>query len=304
MPIHIINAMHTIDTATETHYAFHQRIDPGQFPQVHDFYEIDLVTSGCLQMTLCDKAFPLPQGALLLVRPGDVHTKAAPGPCTHVNLAFPAETVKSLFHYLFDDQSFAALLRLPYCPPVFLNPAEQTALWQKMERLRTLSPYQKDEIRSSLRLLLADVMKMHLLPSIRNGVHAQPPPLPPWLKSALEELEYLENFSAGMTFLLQRTKRSKEHIGRTFKRCLGTTPSAYIYSLRLNYVANMLTHSATPILELAYEAGFQSSAYFYQLFKQAFHTSPQRFREGFTLAPSAQPHQEQSALSPSPHSPL
>ena len=281
MSVQVINAAHTIDADTETHYVFHQEIIASRYPQVHDFYEFVLVTSGCLRLTLCEKRLELSPGSLVLVRPGDIHTKEAVGSCAHINLAFPAETVKSLFDYLYDTKSYGALLALEYCPPVQTSPEELLSLQQKMERLSMLSPHEKADVKTGLRFLLAEVLKNHLIHAIRGAAQkSSVPPLPLWLKAALQELEHVENLSLGMDFLLQETEKSKEHICRTFRKFLHTTASAYINALRLNYVANMLTHSDSPILDLAYEAGFQSASYFYRLFSETFHMSPQKFAKG------------------------
>ena len=41
-----VNAIGTIDPKSEMHYRFHQKIDSSIYPQVHDFYEISLITNG------------------------------------------------------------------------------------------------------------------------------------------------------------------------------------------------------------------------------------------------------------------
>ena len=58
--------------------------------------------------------FALRPGGLLLLRPGDAHTKLEQGPCTHIDLAFPAGTARELVCYLYqDDGPLRALAELP-----------------------------------------------------------------------------------------------------------------------------------------------------------------------------------------------
>ena len=58
--LHVINNVRLIDARTEAHYRIHTQIDSSQYPQVHDFYEFVLVTSGTLtsdrRETVCSSA--------------------------------------------------------------------------------------------------------------------------------------------------------------------------------------------------------------------------------------------------------
>ena len=65
-----VNATGTIDPRIEMHYRFHQKIDPSQYPQVHDFYEIMLVTDGKMEMEINRETELAGTGALFLIRPG------------------------------------------------------------------------------------------------------------------------------------------------------------------------------------------------------------------------------------------
>jgi AraC family cel operon transcriptional repressor len=281
MSLKIINAYNTIDPETETHYAYYTTVlNTAQYPQVHDFYEIALVTDGSLRFTMGERILNLPAGSLLWVRPGDVHSKALPETSAHINLAFPAGTVNNLFEFLYDKKTFHTMMSRPYCPPVVLSPVECRALQQKLTSLSMIPPDMKAKIRTQLRLLLAEMLNSYLVESFRREKEEAERISPPlWLREALADLERLSNLAAGTDFLRKSTGKTKEHICRSFRKYLNSTPSDYIYTLRLNYVANMLIHSGREILDLAYEAGFENISYFYKKFKQAFHVSPRKFRE-------------------------
>jgi AraC family cel operon transcriptional repressor len=284
MPVQIINALNTIDPETETHYAYHRRIDTKQYPQVHDFYEIDLVTSGKMGFTIAGKNMDLVSGSLILVRPGDIHAKTPQGESTHINLAFPAAVVNQLFVYINDAQAYTRMLSNPYCPPVMLSTGECGILQQKLTKLGLIPPDKKPEIRTRLRILLAEVIHSYLIDMFRQGEFPQIPIPPLWLREALKEMEKLSNLSAGIAFLQKQTGKTTEHICRSFRKYLNITATDYINSLRLNYAANMLLHSDRQILDIAWDVGFENISHFYHLFKQAFHISPRRFREN-SLSP-------------------
>ena len=54
MSLHHINAKDVFKEKNEAHYRFHEHIDPDQYPQVHDFYELVLVMSGRLELLVGD----------------------------------------------------------------------------------------------------------------------------------------------------------------------------------------------------------------------------------------------------------
>ena len=61
--LNIINDINLIDPRTESHYRFHTQLDPSQYPQVHDFYEIVLVTYRNLNLQICGTVSPCsPEG--------------------------------------------------------------------------------------------------------------------------------------------------------------------------------------------------------------------------------------------------
>jgi AraC family cel operon transcriptional repressor len=279
MPVNMISAIQFIDPETENHYAYHTVIDTRQFPQIHDFYEITLVTDGTLSFSFEDQAMDMPVGSLIFVRPGDIHSKAFPKPSRHINLAFAPEAVISLFEYLYDKKTYSFMLNRSHCPPILLSGSECQLLRQKIRSLSLIPPDRKSEARIRLRLLLAELINSYFIEffhqeAISNNVR---PPL--WLRQALDEMQKLDNLSEGMDFLRKYSGKTTEHICRSFRKYYHTTPSAYINTRRLNYVANMLLHSDREILDLVYEAGFQNISYFYQLFRHTFHDSPRQFRE-------------------------
>jgi AraC family cel operon transcriptional repressor len=275
----VINSLQFIDPETESHYAYHTLIDTGQYPQIHDFYEITLVTAGTLCFSFENQAMDMPAGSLIFVRPGDIHSKAFPEPSEHINLAFAKKSVISLFEYLYDKKTYSLMLSRSHCPPILLSSSEFQMLRQKMTGLSLIPPDRKSETRRRLRLLLAEVINSHFIEFFRQEETSDNVRPPVWLREALEEMQKLDNLSAGLNFLREYSGKTKEHICRSFRKYYNITPSDYINTQRLNYVANMLLHSNREIMDLAYEVGFQNISYFYQLFKQTFQDPPRRFRE-------------------------
>ena len=63
---------------------------------------------------------------------------------------------------------------------------------------------------------------------------------------------------------------------------MGTTPSSYIQSLRLDHAARLLiqTHRGAPITAIAYDSGFNDLSTFCRVFRRKFGVAPRDYRAG------------------------
>ena len=196
------------------HYRFHQKIDPSQYPQVHDFYEIMLVTDGKMEMEINRETELAGTGALFLIRPGDVHNRKAVGACSYINLAFPAEVVEKMFRYLDIPEMKQRILGLPRPPRTKLTAGETLLLKARLEKLNLLPLKQPHVICMELRRLMLDVMLQYFLPAFSSPVHMS---CPGWLEKLAEKLEHPDYFSCSLEELASMSGCSREHLCRSFK---------------------------------------------------------------------------------------
>lgn len=272
--LHTINNVKLIDDRTESHYRFHTQLDLSQYPQVHDFYEIVLVTCGSLNLQLCENRFSLHPGGMALIRPGDTHSKSGRD-SAHINLAFPSATIDALFHYLCNEKELEDLKKLPFVPPVQLSKLELLAMQEKMQLLNTIPATEYEKIRTILRRILFDVTTHYFLSSLPSNQIYQS--IPQWLAASLTLWQTADNRCQGLDFFCDHTGYSKEHICRTFKRCFGMAPTAYLNKQRLNYAINLLLHTDYTVTVIAYESGFSSPSRFYHTFHETYGISPKQF---------------------------
>ena len=71
---------------------------------------------------------------------------------------------------------------------------------------------------------------------------------------------------------------SKEQFCRIFKKHLLNTPIEYLINYRISKATNLLTHSNLPIIDIAFETGFESANYFTITFKNKMHVTPREYR--------------------------
>lgn len=65
---------------------------------------------------------------------------------------------------------------------------------------------------------------------------------------------------------------------REFKKEFSDSPNNYINGKKLEKAKDLLSNTALPISEIAYEVGFQDPLYFARLFKKKINTSPSNYR--------------------------
>ena len=65
---------------------------------------------------------------------------------------------------------------------------------------------------------------------------------------------------------------------RFFKRHTGRTFTQYINDLRLSAAARALSETDTPIIDIAYDSGYENLSYFNRRFKRRFNTTPNKYR--------------------------
>ncbi len=97
-------------------------------------------------------------------------------------------------------------------------------------------------------------------------------------------LQTLERDFAGAISLDQlagAAAMSKYHYLRTFRRIVGSTPYQYLLWLRLWHAALRLARSATPVLDIVFDAGFGDFSTFITRFRRQFGMSPSRYRARF-----------------------
>lgn len=72
---------------------------------------------------------------------------------------------------------------------------------------------------------------------------------------------------------------SPPHFHRVFRGMVGETVMAHVRRLRLERAAQRLIHTATPLIRVALDAGYDSQEAFTRAFQRAFGSPPGRFRE-------------------------
>jgi AraC family transcriptional regulator len=98
------------------------------------------------------------------------------------------------------------------------------------------------------------------------------------LDRAREFIERAEATDLGLTDLAQAADLSPYHFARLFTARFGVSPVAYLRARRLAAAAERLRIGAPSLVDLAFDAGFDSQEGFTRAFKRAYGVSPGRYR--------------------------
>lgn len=93
-----------------------------------------------------------------------------------------------------------------------------------------------------------------------------------------------ENLAAELSVatLARRAAMSERHLTRLFTSELGTTPAAYVESLRIDAARRLLETTQLTVAEVANRVGFRSDAVLHRAFGRTVRTTPGTYRQHFT----------------------
>ena len=112
-----------------------------------------------------------------------------------------------------------------------------------------------------------------------------------YIENHLEEDLSLDNISRNLNY-------SKYYIARSFSETVGITVCEYIRRRRLTLAAQKLVETNKPIIDIAYEARYNSQQAFNLAFRRLYLCTPQTYRKNGIFYPLQTELSLQSTLSP------
>lgn len=97
----------------------------------------------------------------------------------------------------------------------------------------------------------------------------------------MQVVDYIEdnlNDNLSLDEVSEKVGYSKFHLNRLFSERVGCTLYKYIQTRRLTMAAEKLVNTSEPIIEIAYDANYDSQQSFTLAFRQLYLCTPQRYR--------------------------
>jgi len=255
----------------------HTRRNPAAY-HTHDFTELFWVDGGEGWHELNGARTRLQSGDLWFIRDDDAHGLEAVGRGTLsiTNVAFPTETADFLRErYLSRERRWFWADR-PESAWVRVDPARLHALNAAADRL-ALAPRERLHIEHFLLTVFAELSARPADEKLSAA--------PDWLAAACRNFHQPERFRAGVPALFRLAARCPEHVARTMRRTLGTTPSDYVNSVRMAHAAFQLRLTARSVTEIALDSGYENLSHFFHVFRRAYGMSPRTYRRQLAASP-------------------
>lgn len=241
---------------------------PGDSYDLHDhaYAEVFWIERGTALHRVNGVEQRLGPGSLVLMRPQDAHTYAAPDGFVMVNVTFRMELLASLRERFAVEWS-----DWPWGDGAL--PLITTLDVARIERLQEVA----EQLADDHSRLAAEGFLLDLLRLLRR---APAPDLPPWLESALDRFRQREALAAGPEEFCRLCGRTPAHVNRAVQAAFGQTTTALVNRIRLEAAARALKLSDEGIAGIAVDCGFASLAHFYRAFGAQYGITPKAFRHG------------------------
>ncbi|MBR2328678.1 MAG: AraC family ligand binding domain-containing protein, partial [Clostridia bacterium] len=267
----LLTATRFVDTSIGCSYRYVHSDTEYFRPHYHDYYELFLLLEGEATHCINGEQLPLTRGALVFIRPADVHDYLLREgkSFSMLNITFTQDTLDTLFAFLGEGFPSRALLDCRMPPQIRLSEAGLSYILSRMTGIRTIDIHHKEQLKTALRILLFRIFTRFFA----DFQEAEQPEMPPWLSHLLDEMQRDGNFTYGTERMLALSGKSREHLARSMKKHLGITSSEFVNELRLNFIANMLKNSNHSIADIVFESGFGNLSWAAELFCKKYGTT-------------------------------
>jgi AraC family cel operon transcriptional repressor len=246
-------------------------LDTRRPPCLHsqDFYELLWVQNGTVRMHLPGGRRDLNEGDLLFVRPDQPHGLHGRGEAAIVvSLAIRPGIIRAIGNRHNDLQGIG----------FWAGSDTPDTLHLDMRQLANLNAAALRLERSPRRKLDLEAFLLPLLVSLDTPPAGLSADAPAWLAAACSAARDPAVFRDGAAGFVAACDRAHPHVSRSMRRYMGTTPSEYINTIRMDHAARQLTGTSDPISEIAADCGLPNLSHFHKLFLEAHGETPQRYR--------------------------
>jgi AraC-like DNA-binding protein len=234
------------------------------------FHELLLGLRGRTANTVRGEACDLGAGDLVFVAEHDSHRMQAQD-SSWCNIAFSCSLLGWADEALAAGGRITGLAQAARPARVRLPPAQLVELER---RLRALSSVAQGGREPRFLVVLLDLLN-ELALSIPADAQDGPPD---WLADLVAAFSALPPEQWSRRRLLAMSGRSSEHLCRSMRAALRSSPTELINRLRLERAASLLRQEAVPVIGIALAAGFASLNHFYVRFRRHFGCAPRDYR--------------------------
>ena len=245
---------------------------------LHEFAEILLLAKGNLLHEVNGGHHILSPGALVFVRPYDLHRLLPVNSARVVfaSLMISSVVLRELMDYLAAPAISNRFNTAPEAPCVQLVFEEARHLMLQMESISTEQAVNPENSTPMARALAAQLFANYLGRSEAAQPENMVPPV--WLSKLRDEVEGWVSFKDAVQRIHDRSRCHPSHLCKTFRKYYNETPTDFLNRLRVRKAARLLSEPDAKVVSVATELGFDSVSHFHHLFKRYFGLTPAEYR--------------------------
>lgn len=236
----------------------------------HNFIEFFYVLAGRCNHYLNGKTSEIALGDAFLLLPNDFHQFKQHKNCEdflHRDILISCDYFREYCNLysptLYDDM---------LCGKLTKSLKLSTEQIKKIESLVSFIVINHDPLaqKTLLFYLINNVLFVHF-----NATNTKPA----WITHLISQLNAPESLAVPLSDFIKNLPYSHEYICREFKKALGMTMTDYFNKQKMEYALVLLQTTDYSISQIAAAIGINNLAYFYQLFKKHYGTTPSKKRK-------------------------
>lgn len=251
----------------------------------HEEAEYVYATKGTVDVQVDKRTYSISAGQAVFVHGGEIHTMAAAddGDSECAAVVFNMEMLSSGYHDAIQHQYVGPLLEGDVHLPTLYS-GDQTCDQRVLSCLNSLiqqfanqpAGYQL-EIKALLYLILSTLAAHDQVKHHQNVDSIDKQNL--WrLKTVLGYIDNHSTQKIRLKDLANLINMSEGHFCRYFKRMTNKRPVEYLNEHRVNRAAYLLQTTNAPIMDIAFDVGFDNISYFIRVFRSIKQCTPSDYR--------------------------
>lgn len=238
----------------------------GSVPHWHDYFEFELIISGCAEHIYNGKKHTVQRGCAYLLSYCDFHSFKAIGDVDMINIRFNENLISS------------DIIR-----HITLKPNELIYNFNEHETLNILKNIEnvKYEISNSEifgNIIISGIISSLIVSLIRFASDSDFQHASMLIQRAVAYINTNFRNEIFLSEIAEYLSVSVNYLGTLFKKHLGTSFNDYLNNVRLKYACRLLASSDLSVKETAYASGYNSTEYFAYIFKKKIKVSPGNYR--------------------------
>jgi AraC-like DNA-binding protein len=229
----------------------------------HNFYEIELITSGSGCTYLNGKTFELKKGTIILLTPKDFHSYEINEDIFLINVQFTYDAILETLPYIGE-------------PIAYLNEDEYLKVISTVELLGKMDTKIQAE-RSCAEKLLQAMLSLITPCFSRENATANTSSFiekaTAYIHARFKENPSLEEVASEVYF-------NKRYFCTVFRKVTGKTYKEYLREVKLKHALNLLQHTNLSVTAVAMESGYLSISHFNREFFAYYKNTPTHVRKG------------------------